>query len=286
MLVLPVAAANADEAYLRLDDPSVFLASALGKQVDVRFSDGFASTHLQTADVNAVTVSDLPDGEVCFFGPDQGLDPADPRLKDVAREDAGDICVPRGDASVKVQAGEVSGGPPMPFYSTDKAACAWSWQEGKGIGVWTEVCQFDNGRWKVDYDAANDWYALSVDGGEPYPVLRQFHVTPGTGPESLLPELKRAGLVLDDAECVFAAYTNYPAPAGWSLWEVVPTGARKEAYDSQPGDEVPEPPCGELGMAVDITGFFAMEQSHPDRVLYMNLGQDGTMFDPFSLTFE
>ena len=47
-------------------------------------------------------------------------------------------------------------------------------EEGKGIGLWTEQCKFDTGLWDVVYDAARDLFALRVDGGEPYAVLRQF----------------------------------------------------------------------------------------------------------------
>jgi hypothetical protein len=28
------------------------------------------------------------------------------------------------------------------------------------------------------------------------------------------------------------------------------------------------------------------EAAHPDRVVYVNLGQDGTMFDPKTITLE
>jgi hypothetical protein len=71
---------------------------------------------------------------------------------------------------------------------------------------------------------------------------------------------------------------------GWTIWNVMPTGKVKDAFDALPEDEVPEPPCGELGYAVDFTGFFMVHKDHPDRVIYVNLGQDGTMIDPFSLS--
>jgi hypothetical protein len=65
---------------------------------------------------------------------------------------------------------------------------------------------------------------------------------------------------------------------------VVPTGAKKEAFDAQVQVEIPEPPCGALGFAVNSIGFFMVRDDQPDRVLYANLGQDGTMIDLASIT--
>ena len=81
-----------------------------------------------------------------------------------------------------------------------------------------------------------------------------------------------------------AQVSDQPAPPGWTAWQVVPVGKRKEAFDSVVQTEVPEPPCGELGYRVDLIGFFMVNDANPDRVLYVNLGQDGTMIDINSIT--
>ncbi len=266
----------------RLDDPTLFLASALGKQVNVRFSDEFTAKHFDKADFDALVVSALPDGKICFFGRGRGIDPADSRLADVARQEEGDICVARGDVSVRVTPQSAPEVPPVPFYSTDIAGCSWQWRTGRGIGVWTEDCKFENGRWQVGYDAAIDGFSLSVDGGNAFPVLRQFTKKPKEGPQAILAHLIAKGLV-PATDCEFALAQNREAVPGWSFWEIVPVAQRKKDFDALPADEVPEPPCGDLGYAVDFVGFFMVSGSHPDRVLHVNLGQDGTMFDPFSV---
>ena len=74
------------------------------------------------------------------------------------------------------------------------------------------------------------------------------------------------------------------SPPGWTFWEIVPTGMRKEAFAAEPSGVVPGPPCGDIGYAIDYIGFFMIPDSHPGRVLYVNLGQDRTMIDPFSVT--
>jgi hypothetical protein len=51
-------------------------------------------------------------------------------------------------------------------------------------------------------------------------------------------------------------------------------------------EQIPEPPCGKLGFAVDSVGFFMVKDDAPDRVLYANLGQDGTMIDLASIRLK
>jgi hypothetical protein len=92
-------------------------------------------------------------------------------------------------------------------------------------------------------------------------------------------------MVTDDAECVMAPASAQPVPAGWSAFQVLPTGARKAAFDAQVQQEIPDPPCGPLGYAMNSIGFFMVRAGQPDRVLYVNLGQDGTLIELDSVTF-
>jgi hypothetical protein len=274
----------AAETLVRLDDPSLNLTSALGKQINVRFAEGFAKGRLPRTDYDGVVVSELLPDRVCIFGRPQGIEPEAPAMAGFGREAEGDVCLPPGDVSVKVNAQTADGAPAVPIYNTDKTSCVWSWKAGKRIGLWTEDCQFDNGRWDVAYDETLDLFALRVDGGDNFPVVRHWTKEGGLTPEALLPELKAQGLVLDDAECVFQVSEEQAAPAGWTQWHVKPVGKRKEAYEAQPADEVPEPACGPLGYAVDFIGFFMVHKDHADQIVYVNLGQDGTMIDLPSVT--
>lgn len=277
------AEASAAETVIAASDPALALTDALGKQVSVRLADAIVKDHFDKADFDGVQVSDLPEGRICFWGRDQGIDPEDPKLKDLVRADNNDVCFPRGGVSFRYTPQTAEGAPPSPFYSTDQQACRWAWVAGKTVGVWTEDCTFDTGRWQVSYDAATDLFALAVNGEDPMPVLRSFEKA--GGPEALLPDLKAKGLVLDDKECVFQKSTEPMAPKGWTSWEVVPVGQKKAAFDALPNDEVPDPPCGDLGMTVDGVTFFMVKDGVPDRVIYLDLGQDGTMIDPASVTY-
>jgi hypothetical protein len=285
-LLLSAGSAVADQTVVPAAQSALNLKAALGKQIDVRFSESFAKGRLASPDIDGVIVYELPPDKVCLFGQGKGLEPDAPELAAFANPNGGgDVCVPLADVSVRLPPVQTeAGAPPAPFYATDRKSCKWVWRQGKGIGLWTEQCQFDTGLWDVVYDADRDLFSLRVDAGEHYPVLRQFREAKGAA--ALLPALKSSGLVLDDAECVMAQVADQPTPPGWNAWQVVPTGKRKEAFDSVVQVEVPEPPCGELGYRVDLVGFFMAKDAAPGRVLYVNLGQDGTMIDIASITFS
>ena len=283
-LIALAAPAAADEKLLPFSDSATYFSPAIGKMVNVRFSDSFASTHLPKPDLDKLIVSELPEGKVCFFVREDSLKMDDPKIKDVVRTDQGDMCVARSDASVRYAPQDVAGAPPMPFYSTDIDRCTWSWLKGKDFGVWAESCTFDTGTWSLAFDDATDAFTLNVEGSDPFPVLRQFRKKPEEDLSVLLPMLREKSLIPNDNECQFAPADTDEHPPGWTLYEIVPTGKKKELFDAQPDDEIPEPPCGDLGHAVDYVGFFLVPDAHKDRVYHVDLGQDGTMFDPFTIT--
>ena len=170
-----------------------------------------------------------------------------------------------------------SDAPPKPGWSSSAKDCNWVWREGGGVGLWTEVCDFGNGLRAVAYDAARDLFTTTVDGKPDMTVLRQFR-EPG-GPEALAAALKKQGLLLDSAECQMVKVPDTAAPAGWTGWNVMPTGKLKEAFDKEVQEQVPEPPCGELGYTADSVTFFMVKDDAPGRVFHVDLGQDASMLD-------
>ena len=70
----------------------------------------------------------------------------------------------------------------------------------------------------------------------------------------LLKEFKAKGLILSDTECRFEKSKNYKSTGTWEFHEIVPTGMLKEKFDAWPKDEIPDPPCGEFGNAVEFRG--------------------------------
>lgn len=170
-----------------------------------------------------------------------------------------------------------SDAPPKPGWSSAPGHCSWVWREGGGVGLWTEACDFDTGARAVAYDAAQDRFVTTIDGKPDVTVLRQFRET--GGPEALAAALKKQGLILDNAECRMVKVPGTAAPAGWTGWNVMPTGTLKEAFDKEVQEQVPEPPCGELGYTADSVTFFMVKDDAPGRIFYVDLGQEAAMLD-------
>lgn len=179
--------------------------------------------------------------------------------------------------------------PPQPAHSAvDDKLCTWEWKEGGGLGLWAERCKLDTGLWELTFKPDLPGFVLTIDGEDLQTVLQVFRKPADAPIDAILPELVKRGYTLA-TECAFEpadlSYIPKP-PAGQSFYEIVPTGKRKADFDALPDNEVPDPPCGDYGTAPDGIQYFMIEAAHPDRAVFVNLGQDGTMFDPNTLTME
>jgi hypothetical protein len=164
--------------------------------------------------------------------------------------------------------------------------CIWSWKEGAGIGFWAEDCDIETGKWRIEFDATGKRFLQTVDGKDGHPVVYVFEKVAAADISSMLPKLRKEKLILDSDECVFAPDEDNRANGGRLTFQVVPVGKLKEAFEKSPSDEVPEPPCGELGLLPDAVGYFMLDPKQPDKALYLMLGQDQPLFDPETITFD
>lgn len=175
---------------------------------------------------------------------------------------------------------------PQPARAPSSAGCQWAWKQGGGIGFWAEDCDLDTGQWRIAYDAGKQRFVQTVDGKDPVPVIYLFDLPLDIGVDSLLPGLRKAGLIKDTDDCVFAPDEENKKGAERLLYQVVPKGKLLEAFNKLPGDEVPEPPCGELGLLPDAVGYFMTDAKLPGKILYLMLGQDQPLFEPDSIVAD
>lgn len=181
--------------------------------------------------------------------------------------------------------------PPQPATSTDPGRCAWEWKTVGPLGVWAEKCDL-NGVWQLEQRVGLPGFVLTVDGGDPVTVLQIFEKPGESEIGAILPELRARGYIPDDDECILepastaTLQTIGPAPRTRAFYEIMPIGARRAALEATPADEVPEPPCGEYGWSTHGTRYFMTDIGRPHLMIYVNLGQDGTMFDQKTITLE
>ena len=77
-VVLMLSSAGAEEALVPASGAALNLKAALGKQIDVRFSESFARDRLAARDIDGVIIDELPPDKLCLFGQGKGLEPDAP----------------------------------------------------------------------------------------------------------------------------------------------------------------------------------------------------------------
>jgi hypothetical protein len=148
------------------------------------------------------------------------------------------------------------------------------------IDAWS--CPLPTGRWHVRAEPALPGFALWIDDARRETVVHAVPRATGTPLSSVLATLARAGHVPPD-DCVFVRVRDRAAPPGARVYEIRPTGARLAALRRTPPDQVPDPPCGEYGWSTHGVRGFVVDPRRPGWVVYVNLGQDGTLIDPATL---
>jgi hypothetical protein len=277
----------ATEKLLPLSDPSINVRAPIGKQATLVFSDALRAKYFPEGTYAGLVISEINDTQICFNSDGDKLNSDDAKFKAIARVESSDICVMRSEVSAKYDSQDVAGATPQPFYVSSVANCKSVWKTGKGIGLWAEDCNFGDEHWAVNYTEADDDFVLgNGNTADDVAVIRQFHKQAGDGPDALLPELRAKKFIPDDDECKFEVSKDETKIPHMTIYDIMPTGKRKAEFDKAPQDEIPDPPCGDLGLAVDFQAYFMIDDRMPDRVLYLNEGQDVPMFDPYSIKLD
>jgi hypothetical protein len=148
------------------------------------------------------------------------------------------------------------------------------------IDAWS--CTLPTGRWEVRAEPELPGFALWVGSVRRETVVHAIPRAPGAPMSSIIGTLAQAGLIAQD-HCLFVRTRSAAAPRGTRAYEIRPTGPRLEALRATPRDQIPEPPCGEYGWSTHGVRMFVVDPKRPRWVVYLNLGQDGTLIDPATL---
>jgi hypothetical protein len=176
--------------------------------------------------------------------------------------------------------------PPMPTGSSVPGQCEWHWKSGGGVGIWAERCDLATGVWEPRFEPSLPGFVLTVDGEDQGTILQLFDKPEDAEISAVLPTLREKGYIPNDDECVFEPAAIRAAPRTIAFFEIRPTGSRLQAFEATPEDEVPEPPCGDYGWSTHGVRYFLTDTRFPGRVVFVDTGQDGTMFDPATITLE
>jgi hypothetical protein len=173
--------------------------------------------------------------------------------------------------------------PPMVMVATQSAPrpssaspeCAWVQKTAGQLSAWTMDCLSPHGQWTVTQTRSPDGFVLQV-GTQTGPVVaRVFALPSGTPITGWATALQKDAQI--PAGCMFVA------GSAANTFELVPTGALKAEFERINAYEVPVPPCGPFGMDADSRRVFVMDPSAPDRLIYVDQGQDMEMVQASSV---
>ncbi len=164
--------------------------------------------------------------------------------------------------------------------------CARRLLQVDGVSVATQACRYSTGLWRVEVDPALPGLALWRDAERVTTVLQVFRKPADAPIDVILPQLVAQGRVPDVEDCRFVAVSMRAAARSIAFHQVRPVGKRLAAIEARIRDEVPEPACGDYGWSTHGVRYFMTDTLRPDRVLYIDEGQDGTLIDAAGITVD
>lgn len=184
----------------------------------------------------------------------------------------------------KVDATAVAGPQPSDGMRETFSNCTWGEVKGASASIWSFACGAGAGNVRLAADDALPGFVIeSTDAAAPgrSVAIRFFPKAPDAPIGSVLDAVRAASPGAQTATCAFM-----PAPGadheGKPHVVLSPVGPAREAYDrALAGDDVPEPPCGDLG--VSHVGDRVFEVVAPDKVAFIEFGSEIQIFDASTL---
>ncbi|SIT68871.1 hypothetical protein SAMN05216526_0953 [Ectothiorhodosinus mongolicus] len=173
-------------------------------------------------------------------------------------------------------------GPPEPDWQTDAAACHWVWQENDLLGLWSEVCELNTGRWELEWDETQQAFLMLHDGVAQDIVVQVFFLHEPLGLAGLPTRLVAAGYLNNATDCALTPIALRPAPRTMMFYQFMPCDP--QAFAPTEDGQVPEPQCGPYGASTHGVRYFITDLRWPDRAIYVDEGQERFLFDARTIT--
>jgi hypothetical protein len=165
--------------------------------------------------------------------------------------------------------------------------CAWEHLSDAAVGlsVWTQGCDYGFRKITMSLQPQGLFQRYS-DGGDPELLVEVHRLRDG---ESMADGMRRVWATNVSPElqkrCVRVAYREGKIPPGVQRYAFAPDAAfAKQLAAVDTSGDIPEPPCGDHGVAVDSIQYFETRpDDHARAFLFVNAGQDDPLFDDRNL---
>ncbi len=169
---------------------------------------------------------------------------------------------------------------PPPDAGLVAAGCRWERVTGGGLEVRAQACDLTTGQWRVVWEPQRQGFELRVDERVHELVIQPWSLPPDGGPDSIVATLKAAGHLPAASDCQLVPAKRRPLPRLATTFILAPA---EPVPAVTPSGEIPEPPCGPYGASTHGVRYFVFDLRRPDRLIFVNEGQDQPMFDPSSI---
>lgn len=165
---------------------------------------------------------------------------------------------------------------PKPTYQTQ--GCTWKWYQIRDIGLWAEECVFNGMRWGLSRHADGDKLDLVIGGKVERVAVQVFQKPSASSIESIVPQIG-----VDAPKACLMQKNDAQSTETRTVYEFAPTGALKRTFETS--KDIPEDPCGPFGISASGQRIFEVWEGHENTVIFLNYGQDGSLFEYETLTF-
>ena len=166
--------------------------------------------------------------------------------------------------------------------------CTWERVSDKiaGFAAWVERCDFGTRKIHLFLKGNALLRQYSDAGATVDTLIESFPLRPNETTDAGVRRVYLAHTPKTIADkCVLAPYNLGKAPIAVKRFTFVPNATYGKLLKAkQNPDEVPEPPCGDWGIAPDGQQFFSVWPTNAvKRVLFVRVGQDTPLFDEMTL---
>lgn len=170
--------------------------------------------------------------------------------------------------------------PPVP-------GCIWEQRvsAAAGLTAWVQRCDFGARKINLFFDGTILFSRFS-DGGAPQALIEIFGLLSNETPEQAIQRIFAAHTERATAQrCVLSPYRETPPTVGVLRYTFVPDAAYQRELEAQADpNDIPEPPCGEWGVAPDGIQYFEVSTAvNVRKLLFVRVGQDEPLFDEKTL---
>lgn len=155
----------------------------------------------------------------------------------------------------------------------------WEIVRGAGLKFWSQ----SNASTRILPDSSIPGAVLESANGKRRTVMRIFHL-PDRKIENIVHILREKGEWNDSVSCAFRQIES--PRKGVARYVMVPAGEEAEIIEKEKENEAITSTCCGWGIGNSGMRYFEIHASHPDKAIFIEIGQEMPLFDPESIVLQ